>query len=71
MERIGLANLLGNLFQAGGDNVAPIFCLLDLLGVFVGDVGDDALVGKYIQRDRQLLHFRSTLKPPLVFSHAS
>lgn len=48
MERIGLANLLGNLFQAGGDDVAPIFGLLDLLGVFVGDVGDDALVGKFV-----------------------
>ena len=48
MERIGLANLLGNLFQAGGDNVAPIFGLLDLLGVFVGDVSYDALVGKFV-----------------------
>ena len=50
MERIGLANLLGNLFQAGCDNVAPIFGLLDLLGVFVGDVGDDALVGKFVNQ---------------------
>jgi hypothetical protein len=44
MEGIGLPHLLGDLLDAGCDDVAAVLGLLDLLRVLLGDVGDDALV---------------------------
>ena len=48
MEGIGFPNLLGDLLDAAGYDVATIFGLLDLLCVLFGDIGDDTLVRQFV-----------------------
>jgi hypothetical protein len=48
MEGVGLPHLLGDLLDAGGDDVARILGLLDLLRVLLGHVGDDPLAGHLV-----------------------
>ena len=50
MEWVGLPYLLGNLLDARGDNVTTIFSFFDLLGIFLGNVRNSALVGKLVDQ---------------------
>ncbi len=45
VEGVGFPDLLGDLLQTGRDNVSTIGCCLDALGIFLGDIVNDGLVG--------------------------
>jgi hypothetical protein len=50
MKGIGLPHLFGDPFQAGGDDVAAVLGPFDLLGVLLGDFGDDPLIGQLVDQ---------------------
>jgi hypothetical protein len=50
VEGVGLANLLGELLNAGGDDIAGVLGLLDLLRIFLGHIGDHPLAGHLVDQ---------------------